>query len=201
MLITVGEDSQIVRTHPYFEYYDFLENPDLIYDVLEDFKPYENYEATIDFYDYLYWLNTSNESIFASTDCAFRIETTQQNPNYSQYCRGRVMVWYKNTEQWQQNFKFNFDRNCFEFLINNFGHYFGLINDPDNLIKVHFGLYPITLQDINNTAWQLMIEFVVYGNTEEETMANFGEFVNHLSEITNNARTYAVEKIFNKNKE
>jgi hypothetical protein len=71
-----GIEKQPGRHHPWtvsaqdpqFKYHDFKESPELIREVLEDFKPWERYQAIQLFYEMLEWLN-GPESIFETSDC------------------------------------------------------------------------------------------------------------------------------------
>jgi hypothetical protein len=52
-------------------YSNFIENPQLITEVLEDFKPYESKPAVQTFYSFLKWINGPDSS-FETNDCALR---------------------------------------------------------------------------------------------------------------------------------
>lgn len=68
------------RTHPWGKtayderggfYSNFIVNPELITEALEDFKPHEGREAVQTFYSFLKWIN-GPESAFETNDCALR---------------------------------------------------------------------------------------------------------------------------------
>ena len=59
----------VSTTNPDWQYYDFKNNCNLIPQVLEDYKPWEHYQAIQTFYNFLFWLH-SPESVFESNDCA-----------------------------------------------------------------------------------------------------------------------------------
>lgn len=68
------------RSHPWGKtayderagfYSNFIENPQLITEVLEDFKPYESKPAVQTFYSFLEWINGPDSS-FETNDCALR---------------------------------------------------------------------------------------------------------------------------------
>ncbi|HHJ4165114.1 hypothetical protein RZP54_25335 [Raoultella ornithinolytica] len=68
------------RSHPWGKtsyderagfYSNFIENPQLITEVLEDFKPYESKPAVQTFYSFLKWINGPDSS-FETNDCALR---------------------------------------------------------------------------------------------------------------------------------
>ncbi|HEX8246871.1 MAG TPA: hypothetical protein VF599_01710 [Pyrinomonadaceae bacterium] len=99
-----GIEQVEVREHPYggsaydprVKYYDFKKHPELIRQVLEDFKPYDHYKSVEYFYDLIEWIN-SPESPFETSDC--RLEPLQANSNekvdFSLMLRGRVMVLFR----------------------------------------------------------------------------------------------------------
>ena len=95
-----------VRIHPYerstyadnVAYYDFRKHPDLIRENLEDYKPWEQYEAIETFYQLLEWLN-GETSVFETNDCAFGGPTSNISTNVSNaklQCSGRLMTFYRN---------------------------------------------------------------------------------------------------------
>jgi len=67
------------REHPWntsvvnssWRYQNFRENPELIAQVLEDFKPFAHYQAVHTFYDLVRWVN-GDGSPFESNDCGLR---------------------------------------------------------------------------------------------------------------------------------
>ncbi len=104
-VILEGVDPGVpVRDHPYkgsaydsrVKHYDFVHRPELIRQALEDFKPWESYEAVDWFYQMLEWINGS-ESIFETSDC--RLEAPKKNPHENMSCdlvvRGRLMVFFR----------------------------------------------------------------------------------------------------------
>ena len=57
---------------PKAQYYDFQKNPELIEEVLEDFRPYEEHGAIKRFYSMVRWLNGPGSEPVACgnrTDC------------------------------------------------------------------------------------------------------------------------------------
>jgi hypothetical protein len=73
-------DEPGVRTHPWTitgyrdsggAYYDFTKSPELIPQVLEDFRPYATYPAVKHFYGLLAWIN-GPESALETSDCSLR---------------------------------------------------------------------------------------------------------------------------------
>jgi hypothetical protein len=90
-----------IRCHPYDgstygtaeKYYDFKKQPELIPDVLEDYKKWNERDAIQLFYDLLKWLNGKG-SILESNDCAFRPPHSNSNTQYPKklQCEGRLMI-------------------------------------------------------------------------------------------------------------
>lgn len=73
-------------------YTNFILNPELITEVLEDFKPHEEKKAIQTFYSFLRWINGS-ESAFETNDCALRenvIANTDSLFKFSHKIDGRV---------------------------------------------------------------------------------------------------------------
>jgi hypothetical protein len=113
-----GLSDQDIRTQPWKDsihdargkHYNFREHPELIRQVLEDFKPHEEYESIQKFYELLEWIN-GPDSNFESSDCRL----TGPGPNMQKekfhwdiHAGGRLMVFFRNlpynvtpvTEDW-----------------------------------------------------------------------------------------------------
>lgn len=113
-----GLSDQDIRTQPWKDsihdargkYYNFREHPELIRQVLEDFKPHEESESIQKFYEMLEWIN-GPDSNFESSDCRL----TGPEPNMQKekfhwdiHAGGRLMVFFRNlpynvtpvTEDW-----------------------------------------------------------------------------------------------------
>jgi hypothetical protein len=85
------------RQHPYFPgpgggvgFQNFVENPALIREVLEDLRPFDGQPAIEVFYQLLEWVN-GPQSILESVDCAFRYVAD----NGPMRAIGRVMLMYR----------------------------------------------------------------------------------------------------------
>ena len=79
------------------KYYDFKRNPDLIPDVLEDYKPWAERRSIQKFYDLVRWVNGDN-SPFESNDCAFHgPKPNSQKDRFpkEQVCSGRLMFFFR----------------------------------------------------------------------------------------------------------
>jgi hypothetical protein len=89
------------RVHPWTDatysdeskYYDFRKNPELIPEVLEDFRPWSEYPAIQTFYDFLRWVN-SDKSVLETNDSAFRFYQDKS----PMVASGRVMIFFHKEE-------------------------------------------------------------------------------------------------------
>ncbi|HGJ8975868.1 TPA: hypothetical protein ACJX8E_006348 [Pseudomonas aeruginosa] len=81
------------------EYYSFRDNPELIREVLEDFKPHESQEAVRLFYEMLEWLNRKDGSL-ETNDCLLRPpeENLDDQFLFSRKARGRVEFFMRQLE-------------------------------------------------------------------------------------------------------
>lgn len=104
-IILEGIDERVQpRTHPYdgaeydrrVKHYDLVNHPELIRTSLEDFKPWETYQAIDWFYQLLEWLNGPT-SIFETSDC--RLEAPKPNTFTNIPCDlvlcGRLMIFFR----------------------------------------------------------------------------------------------------------
>jgi hypothetical protein len=73
------------RVHPYGPaspgdsgFIDFKKSPELIRTSLEDFRPFEQWQAIQTFYSFLTWINGSDSEL-ETNDCAFRPPKPHQN--------------------------------------------------------------------------------------------------------------------------
>jgi len=79
------------RTNPDWQYWDFRLQPELIPEVLEDFKPFERFQAIQTFYAFLRWLNGA-ASEFESNDSGLRApKVDDQPPQFLPFERPTVM--------------------------------------------------------------------------------------------------------------
>jgi hypothetical protein len=84
--------------NPEFKYYDFRKHPELIPRVLEDFRPFDQYDATQRFYEMVTWLN-GDESKFETSDCRFdgiKPNTQKDKWNKELACHGALVVLFRN---------------------------------------------------------------------------------------------------------
>ena len=73
------------------EYFSFRERPELIRQVLEDFKPFESNDAVQTFYALLEWLNR-DEGVLETNDCFFRppAENPDDQFQFTRKTHGRI---------------------------------------------------------------------------------------------------------------
>jgi hypothetical protein len=78
------------------QYYSFREKPELIREVLEDFKPHNDQRAVQRFYDLLEWLNQPR-AFFETNDCALRPPTDNNHPQFqfTKRVSGRLEFFYR----------------------------------------------------------------------------------------------------------
>lgn len=84
--------------NPEWKYYDFKKNPELIPQVLEDFKPFEHYAAIQRFYELVAWLN-GPDSKFETSDARFdgiKPNTQKDKWNKELACQGGFVTLYRN---------------------------------------------------------------------------------------------------------
>lgn len=78
-------------------YYNFRTNPELIPEVLEDYKPWSHEPAVQKFYELVRWVN-SDESVFESNDCAFhgpKVNSQKDTFHKELVCSGRLMFFIR----------------------------------------------------------------------------------------------------------
>ena len=109
MLVTVDPfmllNNKAARQHPWTTtmhaenagaYYDFIKNPELIREKLEDFKPHESKKAIQFFYEMIYRLNR-NDGQLESCDCLLRdVGAAKSAPHNPYRIAGRLEVIARN---------------------------------------------------------------------------------------------------------
>jgi hypothetical protein len=99
--------------NPDWKYYDFKKNPELVSEVLEDFKPWAHYDSVQLFYEMLRWVN-GPESKFETSDCGFRGPGENQQKDgwpKEMVCSGGLFVFFRNlqynlsdeSKSWKEN--------------------------------------------------------------------------------------------------
>jgi len=173
------EDPNIVRAHPWdyaesddsHRYYDFKANPDLIPDVLEDYRPWAKYPAIKNFYGLLSYIN-GPACEFESNDCAFWGPQDNTNSNFqkSLQCSGRLMILYR-------DLTLNSNPKYMQTLNEGVRFYLERL-DTDlkfafvgtSFLKVNYWKLPPRLQ----MGQQLALNFWAWGDDDKETFDNLG---------------------------
>jgi len=180
-----------VRVHPYqkstyggnVQYYDFGRHPELIRETLEDFKPWEKYEAVETFYQLLEWIR-GDGSVFESNDCAFQAPSSNTLTKASDKklcCAGRLMVFYRLLTA-------NLDPDTVNSLLGATNFYLQQIDTDFKDGRIGLSFFDTAFEADNNTIGEeLVIEFIAFGDTEEEAFAN-------LNRVFLNMR-YALERV------
>ena len=195
------EDSDLF---PDAHYYNFREKPDLIYKVLEDFKPFEKYEAVQDFYKLLEWANGS-DSPFETNDC--RLSLPEKNDqryladkdlvrsgtllfffrNLKDNISPDSMYWYKKYKSFEINadgLRHKPSKKINSFVTRSSEELSKTENHETNIIML--GLAPTSYDFASNfpsmrNGYQFMWRFWMWGNTDEEIMENFKFTVNSMT--------------------
>lgn len=194
-VILEGIDPKVpVRNHPYdgakydsrVKHYDFVQHPELIRQVLEDFKPREQYQSIELFYQLLEWINGSG-SIFESSDC--RLEAPKENPHknipYDLALQGRLMVFFRDIKL---NYADIDPTNSQNYWVNSkvatlaidTTEYLKTVYQDKEQITIQLFFFPIHYrQEIGSPilGQQIVYQFNCYGNTEEELFDIFKFFV------------------------
>lgn len=172
-------ESPLIRSHPWVislhdashKYYDFKRNPNFIPEVLEDFKPWDKYEAIRLFYEFLAWLN-GKSSPFESNDSAFMGPGKNNDALFPKKlkCSGRIMMFYR-------NLSYNLSDEYMDWLRDAFFFYLERL-DP----SLEFGCIGLTFQKTDYRALSnkgeeklgklLQLSWWAYGDSEEDTMEN-----------------------------
>ncbi len=201
-VIVQGVSNLEPRAHPYegeydsrVRHYDFVRQPELIRQVLEDFKPWEKYEAVQDFYQLLEWINGPSR-IFETSDC--RLEAPKANPYpdmlFKKILFGRVMIFFRN---WASNYadilanKRYFVSNDLQDLTNGLAAF---------LPKVHREA-PVTFQiycaptyyrhdnELPSFGHQLMIQWNCWGDSDQGLFTNLSAGIDAIGGALKEAAT------------
>lgn len=173
------------RVHPYNSsdwstYYDFKKNPELIPEVLEDFKPWAQHRGVQVFYDLLLWLN-GNSSRLESNDCAFKGPATNTDTKFPKKmcCSGRLMVFYR-------EILLNVPAGNTDILKDAIRHYLGQLDPDFELGVIGISSMPTDYLDISEESQrrgnEVMLTFWAWGDDEKETMANLERLFLALSQ-------------------
>jgi hypothetical protein len=178
-----GEPWREPRSHPWvdavgdaaFRYYDLTATPALIRTSLEDFTPWAKYSAVEAFYVLLERLNHEG-SLLESNDCAFTGPHASDGRGKALECSGRLMVLFR-ALGWNTPLHIEELSGAFH------GELVAL--DPE----FRWGAVGTTsvptrylaLEASEQLGSQLMISFWAWGDSESDTMLNFGRLVKNLA--------------------
>jgi hypothetical protein len=167
-----------IRLHPYepggrdprVQWYDFRSHPEEIPVSLEDFRPWEHYEAVPKFYGLLRWLN-GPDSIFESNDCGFAVRA---GPGFDigapVVAGGRIMFFLRSLSDNRSSLKLGFLKGLlFESIREADPKFTGGHVDFSTTFSC-FTALPGT--DEEKVGFEQVIEFYAHGETEPEAMDN-----------------------------
>jgi len=163
------------KTHPWSKtsysedggaYYDFCEHPELIPEVLEDFRPYADREAVQVFYRFLAWVN-GDDSLLETADCAMR----PPHENNDTLFRARLKIDGR-LEIFCREYKKNVVIDYFEWFEKMFVLYFQIYRPDFHRGIVSVNSHPtdyIRLVGEQCRGQRLCLTFNAYGDSEAET--------------------------------
>ncbi|MEP7273669.1 MAG: hypothetical protein ABI882_19380, partial [Acidobacteriota bacterium] len=169
----------IPRAHPWTvtsydheggAYYDFIEHPELIPEVLEDFAPFEGETAVGVFYAFLAWLNGS-DSLLETNDCALNPPLAEADMfRASLRIGGRVDIFYRDH---RLNLVARSD--AFGWLVRMFGLYLQTYRSDFSRGVITLGIretHYVQLSETECVGYRLSVNFHAYGDTEKEVWSN-----------------------------
>jgi hypothetical protein len=182
-----GPSSDNARAHPWTEaegdpryrYRDFKAEPRLIRTSLEDFAPWNGWEAMETFYGLIEWLN-GPDCILESNDSAFNGPDGNENPEFQKAleCSGRVMALYR-------RLPLNLSRSNVERLAHILHRNLAQM-DPrfqwgaigTTIMKARYVNLP--MPEEAQVGYQLMLSFWAWGDDEAETMSHLNRVFKNL---------------------
>lgn len=173
-----------VRAHPWttaltdesHRYYNFIENPELISTSLEDFLPFDKYQAVQTFYEMLRWLN-GKDSIFESNDSALlkglEINADRNTPKIARQpyrIKGRLFFFFR-------EHILNGDKTAFSWLLNDLRKEFDNVAPKFDLGIVGYALSPTAYLSLPSPLSEtnfpsVCLAFFAWGSDEKDTMEN-----------------------------
>jgi hypothetical protein len=197
------------RQHPWtvssrnseLKYYDFKKQPELVSEVLEDFKAWEHYEAVQHFYDMIRWLNGPNSNLETS-DCGFR--GPRENDQRAQWpkelvCNGGLFVFFRNVQfnlsdeskEWSKEYlagqspKLYKPSKYLKWLIDSSLELITQINRQYKWACISVGLRSIVFVEApvpedEQLGYQIVYRFWAWGDSEQEVMEKFKYVVDTL---------------------
>ncbi|QQE44272.1 hypothetical protein [Hafnia alvei] len=164
------------RSHPWKKtsyeeragfYSNFIKNPELITEVLEDFKPHESQKAVQTFYEFIKWINGS-ASAFEINDCAMRegvINNVDSLFKYTHKINGRV-------EFFLRDHPLNCNKDVITWIMRMSSFYLQ-VERPDFLNSfIDIQIAPtdfISLPADQREGYRIRLVFNTYGNGDSET--------------------------------
>lgn len=191
MKVYVHETRELdgVRAHPWTTgltdekhiYYDFKLQPELIPKVLEDFVPFNKWQAIRKFHDLLRWLN-GDSSVFESNDCGFHGPKQNINQQFvkKMQCEGRLMFLFRDlTRNLSQETYRKLEKDILLFLDRKDPAFeWGVVGT--SIMPVYYLELPLPENDCYGC--QMMLSFWAWGDNEKETMRNLERVVKSLFE-------------------
>lgn len=184
------------RAHPWrnssFEgggsYHDFKERPELIREVLEDFKPFERHQSVQTFYNFLAYLN-GPDSHLESNDCALRAPRDHQDLQFAQAgltlkIDGRIELLYREISH-------NLSFEGLAWLVRRYFYELCFLNTDFRDGMVEIGMRPTYFGKLDAPAnerhgQRLYLQFRAYGCGEAQVWANLNTVFGALHIATEN---------------
>ena len=166
-----------VRTHPYAavrhdaegRYHDLKATPDLIADVLEDFRPHSAHAGVQHFYRLLRHINRPGAP-FETTDCALAKDLYRSPsspfPDKAGWLGGRLMLMFRDLEQNCSKPRVFKMTGALQRKLLRFGkdaHHVGFVVGP----------FPTLFVETGRRGFQFDIEFAMWGDSFDEAMSRF----------------------------
>ncbi len=202
-----------VEHNPNAKYYNFREHPELIPQVLEDFKPYAHFESVQYFYELVRGIN-SDFSIFETNDCAFSgvIKNGVQDRPTQLRGYGRFMFFFRDlllnlsegSKEWSLKRRFTDETEPYyapnthiEKFTQRAVDVISELNPRPIWNCVMVELYPVYYHEAPvpeplKMGHQFSFNFWAWGNDEAEVMNNFGRVVDTMNKclLTLNKETF-----------
>jgi hypothetical protein len=162
----------VSEKNPEWKYYDFKSQPELIPEVLEDFKSLGSEPAIQRFYRLLEWLN-GPDSCLESNDCGLRPLQDNSDLQFQKRRRilGRLMVLFRREDINCYDQNSNWLRECFRFHITR-------INPGLFWAAIELARFPTMFTRCKNrTGYVLQLQFYSYGDTDAEVMNHLDKCV------------------------
>ena len=165
------------RTHPYSgvrhdaagRYYDFKSKPEMIGEVLEDFKPYEELSSVQHFYRLLRYVNRPDGPL-ETTDCGlarrFFRSSNSPFPTKAGWLGGRLMLMFRDLNQ-------NCSKKRVFKLVNTIQRKLAHYGRQSDYVGFVVGPFPTVFTATGRRGFQVDIEFAMWGDTVEEAIARF----------------------------